>query len=44
MVANEPPPADTLVEWCQRLVANDMGLKNEELLEDSFYFIGPFDG
>lgn len=35
---------EVLVGWARRLVNHDMGLKDEDLLDDSFYFIGPFDG
>ena len=33
-----------LISWCRNLVAHDMGLKDASLLDESFYFIGPFDG
>lgn len=36
--------AETLKEWAKNVVKHDMGLKDEDLLDDSFYFIGPFDG
>lgn len=35
---------ETLKEWAKNVVKHDMGLKDEDLLDDSFYFIGPFDG
>lgn len=38
------PSAATLVGWAQRLVAHDMGLKDAALLDESFFFLGPFDG
>jgi len=33
-----------LITWAQRMVANDMGLKDEKLLDDTFVFVGPLDG
>ena len=35
---------DQLLTWCKNLVAHDMGLKDADLLDEDFYFIGPFDG
>ena len=40
--APSAPPA--CVEWAKQLVAHDMGLKDEALLDETFVFWGPFDG
>lgn len=38
------PSEEALIEWTRRVIKHDMGLKDEELLDDEFYFIGPLDG
>lgn len=43
-MAAGPVPQGTLVEWARRLVAYDMGLKDAGLLDETFVFLGPFDG
>jgi hypothetical protein len=41
---NSHPSEATLISWAQNVVRHDMGLKDEDLLDEAFYFIGPFDG
>ena len=33
-----------VITWARCMVAHDMGLKDEKLLDDNFVFVGPLDG